>query len=234
MSVNVPRRGPRTRRGRRWRPCRPSRPSPRRRASRRSTSRRYCWWVEGEKGRSATARGTLGRDSPASIGFAGNNCASVASRELDTPAIGRRFAGRGRASDRAKREAVERHAFFKRASAASSPRLGLAPALPASRRSLGSRRCARVGIASRLIGKNVRGVSRRERGRTACWCARRRAARRGRWWRRGKPSLRCLSCVEGEACADMRRAERAMGGRAFGKTRSARSSPKSPTLVGGF
>ena len=162
------------------------------------------------------------------------NRATVASRELDTPAIGRRFDGRGRALDRAKCEAGTQHAYFIRASAESSTRVGLAPALPASRRSLGSRRCARVGIASRLIGKNVRGVSRRERGRTACWCARRRAARRGRWWRRGKPSLRCLSCVEGEACADMRRAERAMGGRAFGKTRSARSSPKSPTLVGGF
>ena len=162
------------------------------------------------------------------------NCASVASREVNTRAIGRRFGGRGRAPDRAKREADTRRARFGRASAASSPRVGLVPAPPARRRSLGSRRCAGVGIASCLIGKNLRGVSRRKRVRTACWCARRRAARRGRWWRRGKPSLRCLSCVEGEACADMRRAERAMGGRAFGKTRSARSSPKSPTLVGGF
>ena len=71
MSVNVPRRGPRTRRGRRWRPCRPSRPSRRRRASRRSTSRRCCWWAEGERGGSAIARGTLGSDSPASIGLGG-------------------------------------------------------------------------------------------------------------------------------------------------------------------
>lgn len=145
------------------------------------------------------------------------HCASVASRELDTRAIGRRFGGRGRAPDRAEREADTQQACFGRASAASSPRVGLAPAPPARRRSLGSRRCCSHRL--RLIGKNVRGVSRRERGRTACWCARRRAARRGRWWRRGKPSLRCLSCVEGEACADMKPPERAMGGRAFGKTR---------------
>jgi hypothetical protein len=113
---------------------------------------------------------------------------------------------------------TRRTACFVCASAESDPRVGLAPAKTARRRS----RSARVGAAehrSRLIGKNVRGVSRRERGRTACWCVRRRAARRGRWWRRGKPSLRCLSCVEGEACADMKPPERAMGGRAFGKTR---------------
>ena len=99
MSVNVPRRGPRTRRGRRWRPCRPSRPSPRRRASRRSTSRRCCWWVEGEEGGSATASlGTRGtRDGDRVVDrLHAEHCASVASRELDTRAIGRRFGGRGR------------------------------------------------------------------------------------------------------------------------------------------
>ena len=135
---------------------------------------------------------------------------------------------------------TERNARQARSTRTSYARLPSLPLVsvsrpPCPRVAEASARVGALASASRRgIGQILRGVSRRERGRTACWCARRRASRRGRWWRRGKPSLRCLSCVEGEACADMRRAERAMGGRAFGKTRSARSSPKSPTLVGGF
>ena len=203
VSVNVPRRGPRTRRGRRWRPCRPSRPSRRRRASRRSTSRRCCWWVEEERGGSATARGTLGHDSPASIGIGGKPCIrGIArarhARDRSTVRRARASAGpsemRGRHAARVLHTRVCRvfHSCRSRARPArESPKPRLASVRSHRHRVVASDRFC-VGFPAGnadapLVGAH--GGALRDEGVGG-----------------GEAShlLRCLSCVEGEACADMR------------------------------